>query len=168
MFQAARKGRGCRHHHRVVNIGDDPDGDRRVDDEDGRIHTLCLVSANGDRVPAGREVDFEHSVDHSAAICNDALFDVPDFYRDCDVTDGHAGETAPSADLLVTRVCSGGGFREQNPAKHPRPARCAVAGVRHDGRDLPPASGVLLPKVVHRIFGTCCEVEDRLCSCNRG
>ena len=96
--QRARQGG---HHDGVVDVGDDPEPHVGVDDEDRCLDRLGVFGAQGDGVPAGRELGLEHLIDHPAAIRADGLLDPADLHGDRDVVDRNAREAAPSADLLV-------------------------------------------------------------------
>src|SRR6188768_149860 len=101
-------------------------------------------------------------IDHATTVGGDPELLVADVDGDGHVVHRHAGEAAPSSDLLVLVAAVGGGPGEQHSAEHTHPAGCAVAGIRDDRGNVPPAPGALLPELMNAVFPARGEVHYRL------
>ncbi len=135
------------HHDGVVDVGDESESDRRVDDPCRRLDRVCAFDTDANGGPPRREHPFavfgghrgdvDDSVDEAGTVRARFLGTTCRFDDDARGPDGDGQEATPAAHLgglWSARVRAG----QHDAAHHPDPVRPAVAGVRDD-RDLPPA-----------------------------
>ena len=96
-------------HHGVVDVGEDAESRRRVDDEDGGGDGSGAVDAQRELVPSRFEFRFDAGVDHAAAVRVDDVRAAPDLDGDGCIHHRDAEEAAPAAHLLG--ALGGGGIR---------------------------------------------------------